>query len=70
MGFLVKFTLEWLWNDDMLFFFGGVGVGVGLPKIENFLKNSKSEVKSWKFRVKTMANIEEREKWGRISVCG
>ena len=45
-----------------------VGVGVGLPEIENFLKNSGFEVKSWKFRVKSMVNIVEREKWGRVSV--
>ena len=44
-------------------FFVGVRVGLGLPEIENFLKNSRIEVKSRKFCVKTMANIEEREKW-------
>ena len=68
-GFLLKFVLKWPWNDDLVFFVG-VGVGLGLPKIENFLKNSKSEVESRKFCVKSMVNIVEREKWSKVSVWG
>ena len=48
-------------------FLVGLGVGLGLPKIENFLKNSNFGGFLGNFVMEWMVNIVEREKWGRVS---